>query len=57
MTLFTIGLGLAAIAGLIALVVFRSRRDRWTDLGAVSSQWIMEHRAASGQDSSRWNQR
>jgi len=52
-----ISLGLATVALIVALVVFRSRRHRQADLGQVSSQWIMEHRAASGQDSSRWNQR
>ena len=50
-----ISLGLAIVV-LILFVMFRSRRDRRGDLGQVSSQWIMEHRA-SGQDSSRWNQR
>ena len=52
-----ISLGLATVVLLIVFVVFRSRRDRQADLGQVSSQWIMEHRAVSGQDSSRWNQR
>jgi hypothetical protein len=51
-----IGLGVA-VALLVVFVVFRSRRDQPADLGQVSSQWLMEHRAMSGQDSSRWNQR
>jgi len=47
-----ITLGLAVVV-LIVFVMFRSRRDRRSDLGQVSSQWIMEHRSGSGQDSSR----
>ena len=52
-----IGAALTAIALVIAVALRRSRRDRRADLGEVSSQWVMEHRAASGHDSSRWNQR
>ena len=52
-----IGVGLLAVGLIIAFVVMRSRRERGTDLGEVSNQWVMEHRMGSGQDSSRWNQR
>ena len=52
-----ISVGLVTIGLIIAFVVLRSRRERGADLGEVSSQWVMEHRSASGHDSSRWNQR
>jgi hypothetical protein len=45
------GVGLAA--AVVALVASWSRGGRTTDLGAVSSQWIAEHRLGSGQDSRR----
>jgi heme exporter protein D len=42
------------IAGVIFLLITSlRRRTHPTDLGAVSHQWIAEHRAASGQDSRR----
>jgi hypothetical protein len=44
------GLGLAA--GIVALVTAWSRNER-ADMGAVSSQWIAEHRMGSGDDSRR----
>lgn len=53
----TIGVALVAIALIAVYLILRSRRDRRGDLGEVSSQWVMEHRSASGHDSSRWNQR
>ena len=56
-TVLAISAGLVTIALIIAFVVLRSRRERGTDLGEVSNQWVMEHRMGSGQDSSRWNQR
>jgi len=53
----TIGVGVAAIALIMAFVRMRSRSDRGADLGEVSNQWMMEHRSGSGQDQSRWTQR
>jgi hypothetical protein len=46
-----IGLGIAAAVG--ALLTSWRRGARTADLGAVSTQWIAEHRFGSGQDSSR----
>jgi hypothetical protein len=46
-----IALGVAA--AVVALVTAWQRGNRPTDLGAVSSHWIAEHRFGSGQDSSR----
>jgi hypothetical protein len=43
--------GAAAIVIVVAIVV-ALRRDR-SDLGAVSSHWISEHRLGSNQDYSR----
>jgi hypothetical protein len=45
--------GLAVAGGVLALVTSWRRSDRLTDLGAVSHQWIAEHRLGSGQDSRR----
>ena len=45
------GLGLAA--GIIGLVSAWQRGDQRKDMGAVSSQWIAEHRMGSGDDSRR----
>jgi hypothetical protein len=45
-----IGVGLAA--GMVALVAAWQRNER-RDMGAVSSQWIAEHRMGSGSDSRR----
>jgi hypothetical protein len=48
----------AAVVFVAILIGFRSRRGRGTDLGEVSSQWVMEHRMGpGGHDSTRWNQR
>ena len=52
-----IGLAITIVALIVAFVALRARRERGADLGEVSSQWVMEHRSASGHDSSRWNQR
>lgn len=41
---------LAAAAVVVALVVAWSRAERPADLGAVSSQWIAEHRLGQGHD-------
>jgi hypothetical protein len=46
-------LGLAIVGGIIALVSAWNRGDKQTDLGAVSSQWISEHRLGQGNDSRR----
>jgi len=47
--LVLVGLGVAgAVAGLVA--AWR-RADRPADMGAVSHQWIAEHRLGSGPDS------
>jgi len=47
-----------AIASIVAFVVRRSQRGRGGDLGEVSSQWLIEHRAGAGYDvSSRWSNR
>lgn len=45
------GVGIAA--ALVALVTSWSRGGSAPDLGAVSNQWIAEHRLGSGQDSRR----
>jgi hypothetical protein len=45
------GVGIAA--AIVALVTSWSRGSSTTDLGAVSNQWIAEHRLGSGQDSRR----
>lgn len=49
-------LGIAAVAGAIALIGSRQRSGgggSGRDLGTVSSQWISEHRLGSNQDYSR----
>jgi hypothetical protein len=57
-TFIVIGLAGVAIAAIVALVVRRSQRGRGGDLGEVSSQWLIEHRAGAGYDeSSRWSNR
>jgi hypothetical protein len=43
---------LAVVGALIALAVSWRRGDA-ADLGAVSHQWIAEHRMGSGEDSRR----
>jgi len=45
--------GLAIAGGIGAIVSSLRRADRPADLGAVSTQWIAEHRFGSGQDSRR----
>ena len=52
-TSFAAVAGVAIAAALVALVMSWSRGGNTTDLGAVSSQWIAEHRLGSGQDSRR----
>jgi hypothetical protein len=41
---------LAAVGVVVALVAAWSRTERRADLGAVSSQWIAEHRLGQGHD-------
>jgi hypothetical protein len=45
--------GLAVVGAVVALVRALTRGDQPADLGAVSQQWIAEHRLGSGQDSRR----
>jgi hypothetical protein len=52
-----LGLVGVAIASIVAFVVSRSRRGRGGDLGEVSSQWLIEHKAGTGYDVSRWSNR
>ena len=52
-----IGIVGVAIASIVALVVRRLQRGRGDDLGEVSSQWLIEHRAGAGYDVSRWSNR
>ena len=56
-TLIVTGLAGVAIASIMAFVVRRSQRGRGGDLGEVSSQWLIEHRAGAGYDVSRWSNR
>jgi hypothetical protein len=53
MTTVWVALALGIAGVFFALVTTWRRRSHPTDLGAVSHQWIAEHRAASGQDSRR----
>jgi len=46
-------IALGVVAAIIALVTSWRRSDHAADMGAVSSQWISEHRLGSGQDSRR----
>jgi hypothetical protein len=48
-----VALALGIAAAIFVLIASWRRRTHPTDLGAVSHQWIAEHRAASGQDSRR----
>lgn len=54
-TFIVIGLACVAIASIVAFVVRRSQRGRGGDLGEVSSQWLIEHRAGAGYDVSSSN--
>ena len=54
---FALTAGLLTLAVLMTIVAMRWRRGRGTDLGAVSSQWVMEHRMGPGHDSANWNRR
>jgi hypothetical protein len=46
MTVTWIVIGLGVVGALIALATSWKRRDRLADLGAVSHQWMAEHRQA-----------
>ena len=45
--------GVAIAVAIVALVMSWSRGGNTADMGAVSGQWIAEHRLGSGQDSRR----
>jgi len=45
--------GLGLVAAVVAFVSSWHRRDQHSDLGAVSHQWIAEHRFGQGNDSRR----
>jgi hypothetical protein len=42
--------GLAVVGGIIALISAWHRGGQSADMGAVSSQWISEHRLGHGQN-------
>jgi hypothetical protein len=46
-------LALAVAAAIVALATSWRRRSHPSDMGAVSHQWIAEHRMSSGEDSRR----
>jgi heme exporter protein D len=48
LTTVWVGVGLAIVAVITALVMSWRRRDAHADLGAVSDQWISEHRLDQG---------
>jgi hypothetical protein len=44
--------GVAALAGIVVIVrVMRRTQSHNVDIGAVSDQWVAEHRASQGDDS------
>ena len=46
--------GAAGVAGVVlALVLWRFRRERQADMGAVSRQWVAEHRLGEPSDRQR----
>jgi hypothetical protein len=47
---FWVVVGAGVVGAIVALLVAWSRADRRADLGAVSSQWIAEHRLGQGHD-------
>jgi hypothetical protein len=49
MTWVVVGVGFAG--GVFAMIALWRQSDRPKDLGAVSHQWIAEHRMGSGPDS------
>jgi hypothetical protein len=42
--------GLVVLAAIVALIGMWQRGDQNADMGAVSSQWISEHRLGHGQN-------
>jgi hypothetical protein len=44
---FWIALG-AGVAGFVVMRVLRKTNRKWLDVGAVSEQWIVEHRVDTG---------
>jgi hypothetical protein len=46
-------LALGVVGAVVSLIVVWNRDDGGADLGAVSSQWIAEHRQTQGHDSRR----
>jgi hypothetical protein len=55
--LVAIGASAFGIAAVVAFFVRRRTGARSMDLGEVSGQWLVEHRAGAGHDVSRWNNR
>jgi hypothetical protein len=53
MTALWIAVALAIAAALVACAAFWRSGDLTSDLGAVSHQWLAEHRLGSGHDSRR----
>ena len=45
-----LAVGAGVLGAIVALLVAWSRTDRRADMGAVSSQWIAEHRLGQGHD-------
>ena len=45
--------GLGIVAAIVAVISLWQRGDQRTDMGAVSSQWISEHRLGQNNDSRR----
>lgn len=45
--------GLGVLAAIVAVISVWQRGDQPTDMGAVSSQWISEHRLGQNNDSRR----
>jgi hypothetical protein len=50
MNMVWVVVGLVVVGAILALVTSWQRRDQHSDLGAVSHQWISEHRLGQGQD-------
>ncbi len=53
MTTMWIVIGLGVVAALVALIGLSQRGGQRADLGAVSNQWISEHRLGQNNDSRR----
>jgi len=49
----TLGLGMGAAVMVLAVVVVLLRGSSSLDLGAVSDQWVSQHRATQPDDSAR----